>query len=438
MFNRYYLLGGLLILVCLLVGVWLVVEGDFTPPNIILSKDIEFLGQNQELRFSVEDGKSGVGLAQVSIVQGDNIREISRFDFPKKGEFRKELELNIQPRSLGLKDGKARLIISARDSSLFGNETKLERELTVDTVPPQLGIQSLNHYISMGGSCLAVYNVSKDTVKSGILVGETHFRGYPATAEGGRIAYFALPWNASASTPILLMAEDSAGNATKVSFAYLVLKKRFREAKINISDDFLDRKMPEFSARYDNLQGNNLGIYLKVNSELRQESDGKIREICNKSHPERLWEGPFLRMKGSPKAGFGDKRIYYYQGKAIDRQVHLGVDIAALQQFPVEAANNGIIVFADDMGIYGNTIIIDHGQGLFSMYSHLSSFKGKPGTQVTKGGVIGNTGTTGLAGGDHLHFGMIVQGIFVNPKEWWDAHWIKDNVTAKLQPEKSD
>jgi len=57
---------------------------------------------------------------------------------------------------------------------------------------------------------------------------------------------------------------------------------------------------------------------------------------------------------------------------------------------------------------------------------------------VKKGDIIGNTGTTGLAGGDHLHFSMLVHGTFVNPKEWWDPHWIKDNITAKLQPAQSN
>jgi len=207
---------------------------------------------------------------------------------------------------------------------------------------------------------------------------------------------------------------------------------------MDISDSFLNQKMPEFSARYDNLRGSNLDIYLKVNNWLRKESDRKIKAVCSKSHPQRLWDGPFLRMEGSPEAQYADNRTYYYQGREIDKQVHLGVDIAALEQFPVKAANNGIIVFADYLGIYGNTIIIDHGQGIFSSYSHLSSLKVKPGVEVKKGDVIGNTGTTGLAGGDHLHFSMLVHGVFVNPKEWWDSHWIKDNITTKLQPAQSN
>ncbi|MEW6615078.1 MAG: M23 family metallopeptidase [Thermodesulfobacteriota bacterium] len=438
MSKRFFFLTAL-ILVFVLIGIWVVIKGDLTPPKIIFGKDIGFLGQNQELGFSVEDQKSKIVYVQVSIKQGDSEKKISNLDFPTKGEHKQDIKLSIKPLVLGLKDGKATLIISARNSFLFKNESRLEKEVVVDTLPPQIGLTSLNHNINVGGSCLVLYSVSKDALKSGILVGDLFFGGYPVTPDGAHVAYFALPWDAVNPLPIMLMAQDSAGNTTKISFPHLIISKKFIEAKMDISDSFLNQKMPEFSARYDNLRGENLDIYLKVNGWLRKECDRKIKAVCSKSNPKRLWDGgPFLRTEGSPKAQFAENRTYYYQGREIDKQVHLGVDIAALEQFPVKAANNGIIVFADYLGIYGNTVIIDHGQGIFSLYSHLSSFKVKPGVEVQKGDVIGNTGTTGLAGGDHLHFSMLVQGTFVNPKEWWDSHWIKDNITAKLQPASSN
>jgi len=436
MSKRFFFLTAL-ILVFVLIAIWVVIKGDLTPPKIIFSKDIGFLGQNQELGFSVEDQKSKIVSIQVSIRQGNNEKKISNLDFPKGGH-KQDIKLLIKPLVLGLKDGKATLIISARNSFLFKNESLVEKEVIIDTLPPQISIRSLNHNINVGGSCLVLYTVSKDALKSGILVGDLFFEGSPVTPDGTHAAYFALPWNASNPILIMLMAQDSAGNITKISFPHLILRKEFREVKMDISDNFLNQKMPEFSARYDNLRGENLDIYLKVNDWLRKECDRKIKAVCSKSHPQRLWEGAFLRMEGSPEAQYADKRTYYYQGREIDKQVHLGVDIAALEQFPVKAANNGIIVFADYVGIYGNSVIIDHGQGIFSLSSHLSSIKVKYGVGVKKGDIIGNTGTTGLAGGDHLHFSMLVHGTFVNPKEWWDPHWIKDNITAKLQPAQSN
>ena len=90
------------------------------------------------------------------------------------------------------------------------------------------------------------------------------------------------------------------------------------------------------------------------------------------------------------------------------------------------------MIFADRLGIYGLAVVIDHGQGLESVYGHLSKIEVTLDQQVKKGQPIGLTGETGLAGGDHLHFAVIVQGIFVNPVEWWDPHWIADNVIKKL------
>ena len=127
-------------------------------------------------------------------------------------------------------------------------------------------------------------------------------------------------------------------------------------------------------------------------------------------------------------ARFGDRRTYLYQGKAVDQQTHLGEDLASLVQSPVNAGNNGVVVFAEPLGIYGQTVILDHGLGVFSSYSHLSQIDVKVGDKVEKGAVLGQTGTTGLAVGDHLHFAINLQGEFVDPLEWWDPHWLKDQV----------
>jgi murein DD-endopeptidase MepM/ murein hydrolase activator NlpD len=129
---------------------------------------------------------------------------------------------------------------------------------------------------------------------------------------------------------------------------------------------------------------------------------------------------------------YGDKRTYQYQGKAVGESKHMGVDLASTANAPVEAANHGIVAYTGYLGIYGNAIIIDHGFGLFTLYSHLSSINATTGQAVKKGDRIGHTGMTGLAGGDHLHFGMILGGQFVNPQEWWDPHWIADNVSKKI------
>jgi murein DD-endopeptidase MepM/ murein hydrolase activator NlpD len=154
--------------------------------------------------------------------------------------------------------------------------------------------------------------------------------------------------------------------------------------------------------------------------------------------PELYWEGAFLRLPHSAqRSGFADHRKYVYGGQTVDRQVHLGIDLASTEHAPVPAANNGRVVFAEYLGIYGMTVVLDHGFGLFSMYGHLSRIQVEKDQMVSKGDVIGFTGMTGLAGGDHLHYSIIVTHTFVNPVEWWDPAWIQHNVTGKLERVKS-
>jgi murein DD-endopeptidase MepM/ murein hydrolase activator NlpD len=141
--------------------------------------------------------------------------------------------------------------------------------------------------------------------------------------------------------------------------------------------------------------------------------------------------------RSSRKASFADHRTYFYKGNEIDKQVHLGIDLASTRRAPVKAANRGKVVFADYLGIYGNTVILDHGQGLYSLYSHLSEIKVEQDGTIEKGIVLGLSGTSGMAGGDHLHFSILVNGIFVNPVEWWDQQWISLNIDEILFSRKS-
>ena len=82
---------------------------------------------------------------------------------------------------------------------------------------------------------------------------------------------------------------------------------------------------------------------------------------------------------------------------------------------PVRSANSGKVIYADRLGLYGNCVILDHGYSLQRLYGHVS-------------------GATGMAFGDHLHFSMMVAGVQIDPKEWWDEHWIKDRILSKIGP----
>ena len=176
-----------------------------------------------------------------------------------------------------------------------------------------------------------------------------------------------------------------------------------------------------------------IAAFLAINGELRRANAAAIAALAKKTSASKLWNGPFAQLGNSKvEAAFADHRTYVYKGKEVDQQVHLGFDLAVTSRVPIVAANAGTVLNASWLGIYGNCVIVDHGMGVQSLYGHLSSFDVKVGDTVTKGQIVGRSGMTGLAGGDHLHFTMLVNGQMVNPVEWWDPHWIEDRVQRKL------
>ncbi len=159
-------------------------------------------------------------------------------------------------------------------------------------------------------------------------------------------------------------------------------------------------------------QGAPKDVFLAVNKKLRAENDDRITAITRKATPSILWKGAFSQLSNSKvEANFADHRTYLYNDEPIDTAYHLGYDLSVTKHYPVEAANSGTAVFVGDLGIYGNTVILDHGLGLFTLYGHLSSMDVKVGDAVKERQIIGKTGETGLAAGDHLHYGVYLHGV---------------------------
>jgi murein DD-endopeptidase MepM/ murein hydrolase activator NlpD len=180
---------------------------------------------------------------------------------------------------------------------------------------------------------------------------------------------------------------------------------------------------------------NLLNSYLSINRDLRRKNNERIAAMASATSPEILWQGAFRQLSNSAvEAGFADQRTYIYDGKEVDNQVHLGFDLASTTQAPVSAANSGRVIFAGWLGIFGNCVVVDHGMGLQSLYAHLSSIGVSIGDDVEKNAQLGLSGQTGLAGGDHLHFTMLLGGNAVTPIDWWSQQWIDDRVLRKLQP----
>jgi murein DD-endopeptidase MepM/ murein hydrolase activator NlpD len=308
-------------------------------------------------------------------------------------------------------------------------------------------VLSTHHYINQGGAEMVVYRISPNDVQSGVVVGNLEYPGYPATGvtvdgikisdPGVRVAFFALLYDQPVDTPMHLFARDEAGNAARADFESRTFPKPARQSTIPLDDKFLDRVVPAILAGTTEIkpEGSTIDKFLAINGELRRKNAAKIASFAAQSAPELYWRGvvfhPFTNS--AVESAFADRRTYTYQGKEIDHQTHLGFDLASYATTPIVAANRGKVVFAEELGIYGNCVIIDHGMGVQSLYAHLSQIGVKPGDMVDKDQQIGRSGMTGLAGGDHLHFTMLVNGQMVNPVEWWDAHWIQDRILRKLR-----
>jgi len=416
-------------------------------PRIDVEPSPEYISGSVEFTVTVADKERG--LRRLKATVGQEGREITVFerDFDFQGLLNREgihtfrARFSLDPLELQLAQGRADLTVQAWDYSRRsggdGNHAVVRQKIVVDTIPPAIRAVSRMHNVNQGGAGLVVYRASSDIVNSGVYIDGEFFSGFSvekASGSGFHVCYFAVPVDKGAEPEAYLWAKDRAGNETKGSFYYLVRKRRFATEKMRITDRFLERILPYFSPYLGNQEGSPIERFLKVNRSLRQENNVTCRELSRRTGANRLWEGTWLRLKNAATMSrFGERRLYYYEGDKVDEQFHMGVDLASLAHSEVQAANHGRVLFADRLGIYGQTVVLDHGQGLASMYGHLSSIDVRCEEEVTKGQVIGYTGQTGLAGGDHLHFGVMVNGCFVNPVEWWDPHWIHDNITRKLE-----
>jgi len=349
-----------------------------------------------------------------------------------------------------IKSGAARIIVNAARPVLRGMRTiqsSAAKDVQVRLERPRVSVVSTFHYINQGGSEMVVYRVSPEDVESGVLVGDIEYPGFPASGaavEGIkiadpalRVAFYSLLYDQKPDTPMRVFARDAAGNSARADFDFRVFPKAFKKSRIEIDDKLLDRIVPAILEGTSEVkpEGDNLAKFLVINSELRKKNAEKIASFAKQTSPEMLWGGvvfhPFTNS--AVESAFADQRTYVYKGKDVDQQTHLGFDLASLAGNPVVAANRGKVLYADELGIYGNCVIIDHGMGVQSLYGHLSSIGVKAGDMVTKEQVLGRSGMTGLAGGDHLHFTMLVNGRMVNPVEWWDSHWIQDRILRKLR-----
>ena len=431
------------------------VKAGNAPGPVIEFQEPSVVGQIGELAMTVETPRGELNALDVTLEQGDVSVPIFSLaggegsTLVRMGDDLLSLKQPLGKRRFDqLKQGQASIVVTATRPVLFGYReatTETRHEFDVNLRPPIAGVQSMFHYVNHGGSEAVVYRVTPANAESGVRVGDIEYRGFPASGAGVetddpslRVAFFALLWNQPVDTQIRLFARDKLGNESTSPFDHRVFPKEFRHSRINLSDSFLQRVVPAIlqnSVDFDVADPSDLlASYLEINGRMRAENDAYIASLAAETSPEILWRGPFKQLINTAvESGFADQRDYIYDGEVVDHQTHLGFDLASTANADVLAANRGRIVHAGWLGIYGNCVIIDHGMGLQSLYAHLSSIDVAVGDMVDLDQRLGRSGSTGLAGGDHLHFTMLLNGNPVTPVDWWSAQWVEDRVMRKLR-----
>jgi murein DD-endopeptidase MepM/ murein hydrolase activator NlpD len=417
-------------------------------PTITISSPQKFVGRSTALSATVE-ADTPVTAPEITIEQGGQSMPVTPTNVDWTGTGKVAISGTVGKSSQpALANGPARLIVTARRDVFFSlrqTSTTQAQDIEVRLDPPRVAVVSVHHFINLGGAEFVILRATPEDVDAGFIVGDARYPAYPGSAVGLsdpalRVGFFALRHDQDIGTRVSAYARDAAGNEATSAIDHKPFVKKFLQSRIPIDQPFLDRVVPAIASNTSDLKidtGSPDGLlkgFLEINGNLRKKNNDTIAGLAAKSQPKMLWAEAFAPMGNAQvESRFADRRTYFHDNKEIDRQVHLGFDLASLQRAPVLASNTGTVVFANFLGIYGNCVIIDHGLGVQSLYAHLSTMGVKEGDAVTKGQEIGRTGSTGLAGGDHLHFTMLLQGTPVNPVEWWDAHWLQDRVLRKIK-----
>jgi hypothetical protein len=429
------------------VWIWPRIEGD--APVLTGPEEIR-LGA-QPLSIDVAWTDEGMGLESVSAVlrlpekeEGAEPREIvlheERFRSVSAGgpivpHASQQRTLELDAEAMGLPEGESTLVLAARDGSWSGfgegNSAELEIPVQVDTRPPRVTIESGLTYVRRGGSALLAYRVDEDAVRSGVRVGDAFFPGVGRDG-GGHVAVFAIPVEAADSPLVEVVGIDDFGNETALPFDARIQDRKIPTVPIGLSDPFLMRVSQTFGGAEDAPSSTPLALFQWVNTELRAQNEARIAETIPEPS-ETQWSGGFEQMRGSKVTSeFAELREYTLRGQRVSRARHYGYDLASTSRAPITASNAGTVIHAGELGIYGNLVLIDHGLGITTLYGHLSSIEVAKGERVERGQILGRSGATGLAGGDHLHFAVIVGQTYVDPLEWWDPKWVRDHIESRL------
>ena len=381
-------------------------------------------------KVRLNDGKHEVIVANELILERINEKTLN-IVYPKKiinG-------IRLDPRAT-----KLQVTIEVTDKSNWnffqGNSVHQVLNVKIDYKRPDINILANSYSVTRGGAGLVVFQVKDEALDTFYVEAGGHrFKAQPYKKEGYYATLIAWPFNKE-NFSASIIAVDKAGNKRRSNIPYYLMGKKYRISWMQAKDKFIDGKISDLIAsepKYSIID-NRLEKLRTINETMRLENEELIHKLSKNVSTERLesWKiKKFYPLKNAAKvASFGDERHYYYEEKdnEVSQSNHVGLDLASTKMAKIISSNSGTVVYADYNGIYGNMPMIDHGLGLYTLYGHCSNILVKTGDEIHAGFGIAQTGKSGLALGDHLHFGMLVQGVEVRPEEWMDSKWIHDNI----------
>ncbi len=412
----------------------------------------QIIGKNVEgIRIEAHDNKSGIREFSLYLTQGEITSSLEKILYADP-VLTHISEPKTQDIHTTFKEGNAKLALHIKDASIWGNELIQEFNVVLDFKSPKLSVVSRQHLAVQGGAEFVLLEASDTTLKEvGVMIDSYTFKAIPAESldtefTGSNIyaSLFALPLEIDNPQP-KAYARDEAGNLTAIPLSFRVKPYRLRNTAPNVSEGFVQEKVkPLFDEYLSELSAEErinidsedpITLFRTVNENYRAALQDKLSRLPLSNNP--LPSDQFIKpMASATTSNFGELRAYTVNGKPAGGSRHDGLDLASVLRDSVVATNSGKVIFADSLGIYGNAVVIDHGMYLTSLYGHLSSISVSTGEHVSQGQEIGRSGTSGLAGGDHLHFEFRINNVPVTPIEWWDPHWIKDHITGKTDEAK--
>jgi murein DD-endopeptidase MepM/ murein hydrolase activator NlpD len=445
--NGSGLFAVVFVLLCIAAGIFVAPKFESTAPAIESEAALSIGSEGAVLEVLLRDLDTGLRSFQARLVHVGGGKVVQEEQFSGSllsggvAGVATTFAIELDPKELQLGEGRATLILTTRDWSWReagqGNRSEISIPLTIDTIAPQISPPGGLIYVYRGGAAVADYQVGESTESDGVRVGDRFYPGYPdpgsEASKGRRIAFFAVPVDAPSKPKVMIEAVDHAGNRSQVPLRARVFERRFPEERLNLSERFFERVIPPLAEKLGVEAESNVAAFQHINRIVRAENETRIQQLIEGSASERYWTGAFGQLRNSKvMSRFAEQRRYFHGEDEISQATHYGFDLASRAGADITAANAGKVIFADDLGIYGGCVLVDHGMGLTTLYAHLSVINVEPGQMVEKGEAMGSSGTTGLAGGDHLHFAVMIGGTYVDPLEWWDGRWIESHVEVRF------